>query len=157
VNQTSDFGTNRSFIVWGGHGAAELPVAENSVNIAERPRQATRRRLLRRRQWSNVPRGGKQHGRHDYQLCATLTVNAAAVTPTITTQRVNQTVIRDKPRALVLWRRHGPLSYQWQRIGERCGSDRSELHDAVTTTRTVERVPRGGKQHGRHGDDAAAS
>ena len=62
--------------------------------------------------------GGEQHGRDGDERAATLTVNAAAVAPTITTQPVNQTVTAGATATFtVVAGGTAPLGYQWQKNG----------------------------------------
>ena len=67
---------------------------------------------------STFRRGGEQHGGNVTSNAATLTVNAAAVAPTITTQPVNQTVTAGQTATFtVVAGGTAPLSYQWQKNG----------------------------------------
>ena len=83
---------------------------------------------------------------------ATLTVNAAAVAPTITTQPVNQTVTAGQTATFtVVAGGTAPLSYQWQKNGVNiAGATASELHDASDGDdgQRID-VRCGGEQHGR--------
>ncbi len=67
---------------------------------------------------------------------ATLTVNAAAVAPTITTPPVNQTVTAGQTASFtVVAAGTAPLSYQWQKNGANiAGATSSSYTTPVTTT-----------------------
>ncbi len=66
---------------------------------------------------------------------ATLTVNAAAVAPTITTQPVNQTVTAGQTASFaVVAAGTAPLSYQWQKNGANITGATSAIYTTAATT-----------------------
>ena len=81
---------------------------------------------------------------------ATLTVKAAVVAPTITTQPVNQTVTAGQTATFtVVAAGTAPLSYQWQKNGVNiAGATASELHDTSNSDdgQRID-VRCGGEQH----------
>ena len=81
---------------------------------------------------------------------ATLTVNPAAVAPTITAQPANQTVTAGQTATFaVAASGTAPLSYQWQKNGANIAGATSASYTTPATTSTRQRlhVPGGGEQH----------
>ena len=99
----------------------------------------------------DIPRGGDKHGGNVTSNAATLTVNAAAVAPTITTQPVNQTVTAGQTATFtVVAGGTAPLSYQWQKNGVNiAGSDGERVtRHQQRRQRTADRHSCGSDKHG---------
>ena len=158
VNQTVTAGADGDVHGGGGRdGAARLPVAEErSEHRGSDGDELHDARNGDDGQRIDVRCGGEQHGGDGDQRAATLTVNAAAVAPTITTQPVNQTVTagadgdvhggsgRDSAARL-------PVA---EERSEHRGGDGDELHDAGNgDDRQRIDVRCGGEQHGGDGDE----
>ena len=87
---------------------------------------------------------------------ATLTVNAAVIAPTITTQPVNQTVTAGATATFtVVAGGTAPLSYQWQKNGVNIAGATATSYTtpATATTDSGSTFACGGEQHGRDGDE----
>src|SRR5260221_501850 len=101
-----------------------------------RSQRARRSRQGRKRRLPWLPPAHRPRAPNGRSAAATLTVNAAAVAPTITTQPASQTVTAGQTASFtVVATGTAPLSYQWQKGGVNiAGATASGYTTPATTT-----------------------